>query len=204
MHKLSGPKQMNSVTVALVSLFHIQEAPVQFSPLRPVVLTEGFSLGPYKYRQVHSDWRDLSPLGTLATSGPITPAPDDRYGYVALVRWELAGKPTVRGKTSRTSATLSTINPHRTWNQTRADKVGSQLMTAWAVARPFASHLIVQCHVARARKITVCTKIGCGKALECTAQVNKILEIEEKMGKRTTPKWFRNGQLGIILLISPW
>jgi hypothetical protein len=73
----------------------------------------------------------LGPVGTSATEWPIVPAPGDCDGQ---------GKPKYSMRTCP-RATLSTINlTCQTRARTRAAAVGSQRLTAWAMARPLASN----------------------------------------------------------------
>jgi hypothetical protein len=70
---------------------------------------------------------------------PVVPAPDDRWGWLWR-NWrneDWQGKPKYSEKTCP-SATLSTINPNltRPRDRTRSAPVGSQQITAWAMARP--------------------------------------------------------------------
>jgi hypothetical protein len=76
------------------------------------------------------------PLGTAATNWPIVPAPGD------YVNGEFGGMMIGRGnRSTRTKpAPVPLCPPHSTWPRrarSRAAAVGSQRLTAWAMAQPY-------------------------------------------------------------------
>jgi hypothetical protein len=80
----------------------------------------------------------LGPLGTSTTNRPIAPAPNDRWWWM----WSIGGIRIGRGNRSTrrkpAPAPLSHHKSHMTRSgfEPRTAAVGSQRLTAWAMARP--------------------------------------------------------------------
>jgi hypothetical protein len=78
----------------------------------------------------------LGPLGMVATDWPIVPAPGDyddgEFGGMKIItgNWSTLIKP------APAPLCLPQIPLDQTWDRTRAAAVGSQRLTAWAMARP--------------------------------------------------------------------
>jgi hypothetical protein len=79
----------------------------------------------------------LSPLGTSATVGLLYQPQmiDDNYGAVGGMRIGRANRST-RRKPAPVLLCPPQIPPDLTWDRTRTSAVGSQQLTAWAMARP--------------------------------------------------------------------
>jgi hypothetical protein len=80
----------------------------------------------------------LSPLGTSATVGLLYQPRiiDDNYGAVGAMKI-VRGNRSTRRKPAPVPLCLPQIPHDLTWARTRAAAVGSQRLTAWAMARPY-------------------------------------------------------------------
>jgi hypothetical protein len=79
----------------------------------------------------------LCPLGTSAANWPIVPAPDDRRWMWSSLWNENRQGSWSTGREPVPAPLCQTQIPHDfTWDLTRAVAVGSQRLTAWAMARP--------------------------------------------------------------------
>jgi hypothetical protein len=84
----------------------------------------------------------LSPLGTSATIGLLYQARmiDDDYG-MRISR----GNRSTRRKPAPVPLCLPQISHVLTWDPTRVAAVGSQRLSAWAMARPLGNTLLISC-----------------------------------------------------------
>jgi hypothetical protein len=90
----------------------------------------------------------MGPLGTSATEWPLIHAPGD-YDYGEFGGMKIGrGKRSTRKKPAPAPLCPSRIPLDQTRARTRAAAVGSQRLTAWAVARPWpVSYLKAICHL---------------------------------------------------------
>jgi hypothetical protein len=88
---------------------------------------------------------------------PIVPAPDDRWGWL----WSNCGMKIGRGnRSTRRKPALAPLCPpqiplDQTRDRTRAAAVGSQRLTAWAMARPIVP--ISNIHIAASQSVEIIT-----------------------------------------------
>jgi hypothetical protein len=86
-----------------------------------------------------SGWGETESSWYVGHCWPIVPAPDDRWWWLWSSWWneDWQGKPKYSEKTCPSVPLCPPQIPHDlTWDRTRAAAVGSQRLTAWAMARP--------------------------------------------------------------------
>jgi hypothetical protein len=98
-----------------------------------------FSIYPIFFFFSFSGWGEPESTWYVGHCWPIVLAPDDRWWWLWSSWWneDWQRKPKYSEKTCPSALCPPQIPHDLTWDRTRAAAVGSQRLTAWAMARPF-------------------------------------------------------------------